>query len=194
MDASDWIALGAFGVSLASFVVAGIAIVYSRRAAQAARDSADEDRRLREIEADRRVDEKEHRHESLAPDLPGEIQGALRPRTGGDGAMYGAVEVNRAYRVRAFGRAGMSLEEITLPTVTPVNEPMEFMIERWAPGRREPAVKEVVFKFWPPVEGADETSAWSCGCGRPTGETMDGPGHWEHRVLVSYYRIEDSIG
>lgn len=195
MEASDWIALAALVVAAAGFGVSVWAIVYARRSAQASRDSADEARRLREIEADRRADEKEHRHEQLAPDLPAEIEAELGGAwSAGQGTLFGSIRVDRAYRVRAFGRAGESLTPLSLPSVAPAGERVRFAIEAWASGRREPNIKEVVFKFWPPVDGADQTSAWNCGCGRPTGETMDGPGHWERRVRVGYYRIEDSIG
>jgi hypothetical protein len=67
---------------------------------------------------------------------------------------------------------------------------MQFAIEPWGSGREEPGTKEILFKFWPPVEGVDRGEVWSCGCGRPGGETMEGPGHWERRVKVILSRPE----
>ncbi|MEO3786962.1 hypothetical protein ABGB12_26870 [Actinocorallia sp. B10E7] len=63
---------------------------------------------------------------------------------------------------------------------------MRLHIEHWPTGREEPKTQEVLFKFWPPLE-ADDADPWSCHCDKPTGETMDGPGHWEQRVQVEYY-------
>ncbi|TYK45103.1 hypothetical protein [Actinomadura decatromicini] len=188
MDTSDLIALAALVVAAAGFGVSVWAIVYSRRSAAASRDSADEARRLREIESDRRTDEKQRRHEELAPELPPEIEAVVGGAWQlGMGALYGTIRVRRSYRVRAYGRAGESLTPLSLPSIVPAGEPLQFVIEPWTSALRtggEPSIKEILFKFWPPVEGVDHGEVWSCGCGRPGGETMEGPAHWERRVRV----------
>lgn len=188
MDTSDWIALGALVVAAGGFGVSLWALMYARRSAQAARDSADEARQLREIEADRRTEEKEKRHEELSPDLPAEIRTELEgARAAGHVSLFGSIRVDRAYRVRAYGRVEDSLVPLSLPSVLPGHgEPVRFAIEHWSDGQDEPRTAEILFKFWPPVEGVDRGELWSCGCGRPGGETLEGTGHWERRVRVNY--------
>lgn len=200
MSKAEWIAsiIGGVGAvtGMVSLVVAIVAVRHSRRSADHAGRSADhageaavEARRLREIEADRRTDEKERRHEELAPDLPSEIEAELGGAwSAGQGTLFGSIRVDRAYRVRAYGRAGESLTLLSLPSVAAGRERVRFAIEPWAPGRDEPGTTEILFKFWPPVESVDRGEVWSCGCGRPGGETMEGPGHWERRVKVIFSR------
>lgn len=190
MDSSDWIALAALVVSVVS---GGGAVWYARQSAAEAGRSADEAERLTRIEADRRSEEKERRHEELAPNLPVEIEAALGGAVSAGAALYGLVQMDRAYRVKAFGRSGPSLTQLAFPSVTRAREPVRFVIEPWTEGSVEPSIKEIVFKLWPPAEG-DVGNVWSCGCGRAAGETetVDGPGHWERRVKVNYYRLEDS--
>lgn len=195
MDASDWIALSALVVAAASCAVAVWAIVYARRSAQASRDSADEARRLREIGADRRTDEKEQRHEHLAPELPSELEAEFRENErlgGGHGSLFGAITIPRSYRVKAVAVMGQSRTELGLSMVVAPGREVEFQIEPWHPDQEAARTTEILFRFWPPIEG-DDVPTWGCGCGRPTGETLDGPGHWEQRVKVNYYRVEDSI-
>lgn len=195
MDTSDWIALAALVVAAAGFGVSVWAIVYSRRSAAASRDSADEARRLREIEADRRADEKESRHERLDPGLPSELEAEFRANEeigGGHGSLFARITVPRGYRVKAEALMGQSRQGIGLGLVVEANREVEFQIEPWFPNQEKPRTKETVFRFWPPLEG-DNVPVWGCGCGRPTGETVDGPGHWEQRALVKFYRVEDSV-
>lgn len=202
MDTSDWIAVAAVVVAVVAAGISAYAIKYARQSAVhagasvvEARRSADEAARLREIEADRRSEEKQRRHEELGPNLPAEIEAVLGARTfaGGGGALYGEIQVDRMYRVQAFGRVGPSLTQLMFPSVTPAHGSVRFVIEPWVQGRVEPSVEEIVFKFWPPVEGVDRGEVWSCRCGQATGETLDGPGHWERRVKVNYYRPQDSV-
>lgn len=220
MDAADWISLSIAAVAAATGIAALVVAVLSynrskdsieqakRSADQAersadhagdavveARRSADEAERMREIEAGRRADEKELRHEKLAPELPAEMEAVLGGRflAPGGGELYGSIEVSRTYRVTAFGRAGASETPLAFPATTRPNEEMRFVIEPWPPARTRPSFEEIVFRFWPPVEGVDQGDMWSCNCGRPGGETMDGAGHWERRVKVNYYNAEDSV-
>jgi hypothetical protein len=196
MGTSDLIALAALMVAAAGLGLSVWALVYSRRSAAASRDSADEAKRLREIEAERRAEERERRHEELGPVLPGQIEAEFRENRrlgGGHGSLFGAITLPRGYRVKAEARIGRSRTELSLGMVVAPGREVEFQIEPWHPEQEKPRTDEIVFRFWPPVEGADDVSAWACGCGRPSGEAMDGPGHWEQRVKVSYYRIEDSV-
>lgn len=191
MDTSDWIALAAVVVSVTSVVVAVIAILYARRSANSARQSADEAMRMREIEEDRRREERERWHHECEPDLPGEVDAAYRPSGGRgseDGALHGSITVPRVYRVQADAVSGQSRRQIALEMLTKPNQPIEFMIERWPRGKTAVDTEEVVFRFWPPIEGADGTGLWTCECGRPGGGRLDGDGHWERRVKVNYRR------
>ncbi|GAA3957228.1 hypothetical protein GCM10023085_44690 [Actinomadura viridis] len=203
MNGAEWGALVIGGVGAAtgigSLVVATVAVRYAKRSAHHAGrsalhagESAAEARHLREIEADRRAEEKEYRHEELAPNLPSAIDAAFKRDVNG-GALYGSITLDRQYRVRAFGCAGESLTELALSSITPLNEAMEFVIEAWAPGQVRPRLVEIIFKFWPPVEGSGHQQVWSCGCGRPNGDSLGGDGHWERRVKVSYYSPENNV-
>lgn len=185
MDTSDWIAL-------AAFVVAVAAAVFARQAVVQARRSADEAARSNEIDEDRRREEREKRHEDLAPEMPGEIDASFRPNRrlgGGHGSLFGTIKVPRGYRVKAEAvTTARSRTELSLGMVVPPDREVEFQIEPWHPEQGAPRTEEIVFRFWPPVEGADDVPSWSCGCGRPGGATLDGAGHWERRVKVTFRR------
>lgn len=198
MDSSDWIALVALVVSIVS---GGAAIKYARRSAVEAkrsadhagasvveaRRSADEAAKMRELEEGRRADEKERWHHDHEPDLPGEIKAKMRRSGAGDaGALRGEITVPGVYRVRADAVAGAASTQIALDGVTKANQPMEFMIERWAPGKTKPDTEEILFRFWPPVEGVDGVGVWACDCGRSVEAVDSEPGHWERRVKVIY--------
>lgn len=198
MDSSDWIALAALVVSIVS---GGAAIKYARRSADEAkrsadhagesvveaRRSADEAAKMRELEEGRRADEKERWHRDHEPDLPGEIKAKMRRGGAGDaGALRGEITVPGVYRVRADAVSGNASTQIALDSVTKANQPMEFMIERWAPGKTKPDTEEIVFRFWPPVEGVDGVGVWTCNCGRSVDAVDSEPGHWERRVKVIY--------
>lgn len=198
LDASDWIAVIAVVVAVVS---GGAAIKYARKSAvQAersadhagdavieARRAADEAAQMRAIETDRRADEKERWHHECEPVLPGEIDASVRG-SGDTAALYGEITVARVYRVRAEAVSGASRIQLSLDMVTKPDQPIEFMIERRPQGKTTVDTEEIVFSFWPPVEGADGTGLWRCDCGRPGGGTMVGPGHWERRVKVSFRR------
>lgn len=182
---------------IAGLVVSIVSIRYVKRSTAHAGESAVESRRLREIEADRRVEEKERRHEDLAPNLPGELELEFRANErlgGGHGSLFGAITLPRGHRVKAEAlMVGGSRSELSLGMVTAADREVGFQVEPWHPEQEKPRTEEIVFRFWPPVEGADDVPAWGCGCGRPTGEGMDGPGHWERRVTVSYQPVENQI-
>lgn len=203
MDSSDWIALVALVVSIVS---GGAAIKYARRSAVEAkrsadhagesvveaRRSADEAKRMRELEEDRRREERERRHEDLAPVLPGEIDAAFKPNQrlgGGHGSLFGTIKLPRGYRVRAEAvTASGSSAELSLGMVVPPDREVEFQIEPRHPDQPAPRTEEIVFRFWPPVGDSDGVPGWSCECGRPTGGTLEGAGHWERRVKVNFRR------
>lgn len=189
MDTSDWIALAALMVAVAGFGVSVWAIVYSRRSAQASRDSADEATRMRELDEDRRREERERWHQEREPVLPGVIEAEYRDSPGhgpGYGALWGTISVPHAYRVRGFAVAGQSWSPLSLDSPIKPNQPIEFMIERWQPGKEMLHTDELVLRFWPPGEAEDGTAVWRCDCGRSAQETQEGHGHWERRVKVNY--------
>jgi hypothetical protein len=144
---------------------------------------------MRELEEGRRVEEKERWHRDHEPELPGEINSKRRVGEGGDpGGLYGEITVPRVYRVRADAVSGPMSRQIALDGVTKAGQSLEFMIEQWVPGQTKPETEEIVFRFWPPVEGTDGTGVWTCACGRAAQEAGDGPAHWERRVKVKYRR------
>lgn len=182
MTRSDWIASAAAVAAFLGVAVALWALVYARR-------SAAEARRLRELEADRREEERQRWHEELGPDLPGEIVAEFRPhpRLGaGMGSLWGKVSFPKTYRVKAVARMGQSRTDLSVPMLVERGQTVDFEIELWHPDQERAKTDEIVFKVWPPVRDADDTPAWSCGCGRPTGESLDGEGHWGQRVKVIY--------
>lgn len=195
MGASDWIALAALVVAVAGLAVAVQAAVSSHRSAKSAERSAEEAAKSRAIDEDRRRQEREQRHEDLAPDLPGNINAEFRPNErlgGGHGSLFGKIVVPRGYRVRAVALMGQSRSELGLGMVVVPGREVEFQIEQWHPDQEAPRTAEIVFRFWPPLEG-DDVPSWECGCDRPTGETADGPGHWEHRATVTYINPASNI-
>lgn len=180
MDAGDWIALAAFVVAVGAGYFAAVS-------ARAARRSADEAARLSGIEAERRHDEREDRHDRLAPPHPGKVAATLEDSAiGGSPSLFATITVPRAYRVQAAGWNGTSRTPISLPLLIHANQPYRFHIEHWPAGREEPQTREVWFRFWPPIEDIDDTDPWTCPCGRPARENTDKPSHWELRVRVTY--------
>jgi hypothetical protein len=154
-------------------------------AAETGRRTADEAAALTEIERDRRQSERQERHENHAPLSPGRIIAELRDGTA-TASLFGSITVTAGYRVLAdaqFATGGST--RIGLPSILHPNQPYDFQIEQWPPGSTQPVTKEIRFRFWPPIEG-DGVDGWTCPCGRPTGESLDGPGHWEWRVPVVY--------
>lgn len=202
MEASDVIALAALVVAVAGLGIAaaglGIAVhaaVSAHRSAKSSARSADEAARSRVIDEERRRDEREERHDGLAPKVPAEIKAEFRPNErlgGGHGSLFGSITMPRGYRVKAEALMGQSRSELGLGMVAAPGREVELQIEPWHPDQEAPRVAEIEFRFWPPLEG-DDVPSWSCGCGRPTGETLEGRGHWEQRVRVDYYRVQDSV-
>lgn len=157
----------------------------ARVSAEASRRSADEAAALTRIEGERRSEERERWHHELGPGAPSAIVAELREGTA-TSSLFGSIIVPRGYRILAdaqFHSGGST--RIGVPTPLRANQPSEFQIEQWPPGATRPVSKEIRFRFWPPLEG-DGVDVWTCPCGRPTGESMDGPGHWEWQVPVVY--------
>ncbi len=157
----------------------------AKASAEAAGRSADEAERMTRIESDRLRDERDARHEALAPVLEGKVtidlEGANPNRLG----LFGWITLARTYRVQAEGWTGSALTPTSgLPVLLHAHTRYKFHIEHWPNGRTKPQTQELRFRFWPPVADLDDTDAWTCPCHRPSGETMNGPGHWEVRVPV----------
>src|SRR5439155_25923889 len=94
--------------------------------------------------------------------------------------------VARGYRIQAEAilDSGTSTSA-GLGNVLHPNREEKFHFEQWPPGSKKAKTREIRIRFWPPLDG-DGVDVWDCPCGRPTGESMDGPGHWEWRVKVEY--------
>jgi hypothetical protein len=144
-------------------------------------------RRLRAsaFEQERIQAERQERHERRTPQPPGQIIAELREGRA-TASLFGSINVPTGYRVIAeaqFATGGST--RIGLPSVLHPNRPYDFEIEKWPPGSTQPVTREIRLRFWPPIEG-DDVDWWTCPCGRPTGESLDGPGHWEWRVPIVY--------
>lgn len=177
MNTSDWIAIGSAGL-------AGWAVLYARSSARSGKDSAASARRSADEAARISTIETERWHDDHKPPSPGQIVAELRAGTPAD-SLWGKISVPHGYRVNAdayYDTGGSTL--LSLPLLHP-NQVYDLHIEQWPPGSTRPKVKEVRIRFWPPLD-VDKIDAWTCPCGRPTGETTDGPGHWEWRVPVVY--------
>jgi hypothetical protein len=188
MNLSDWIAgvsavaaIGSVGVTI-QFGRASMRV--SRQAAESARQTVDEAAKMRAIEGDRRAEEREDLHMRFRPKPPAEIVAELVDGTPIK-SLFGSITVQYGYRVKADAYFhGSGSTPLSISTLHP-NQPADIHIEQWPPGRTHPVTKEIRFRFWPPLE-SDGVDVWTCSCGRPTGESMDGPGHWELTVPVVY--------
>ncbi|MEU9886966.1 hypothetical protein [Sphaerisporangium sp. NPDC051011] len=191
----DW---PAFTVSVLALGVSGFALRQNRKArevaeaseksaaisAAAATKSADEAARLTQIEAARDRVANEASHRQLAPAHPGEIAATLEGEAH-NASLFGSITLTGTYRVQAQGVVGETRTAISgLPLLLHAHKPHRFHIEHWPKDRKRPQTTEILFRFWPPIAEIDDTDPWTCPCGRPTGETMNGPGHWEMRVPV----------
>lgn len=192
MDASTWISLGSAGIAAVSLGISGWAIVYARSSAksnavmaEANRDMAEETTALRVLAAGQRRDETEQVHRDLAPPPPPVFEARLFRGTPAD-SLVASVAVPRGYRIKAEAirddgsSAGAGLGSLLHP-----NQEEKFHFEQWPPGSTQPVTKFIRIRFWPPLPG-DGVDVWDCPCGRPTGEALDGEGHWEWRVPVAY--------
>jgi hypothetical protein len=101
--------------------------------------------------------------------------------------LFGTVTVPRDYRVLADAvyRGGTRVS-LSLDRVLHAGRTYRFPIELWPPGRTEPEVDHIAFRFWVPTD-TDPVEAWKCPCDRPM---VDGAerGHWEWRAPISYDR------
>lgn len=211
MDMTDTIALAsAIGTGVGA-LIAVPSVLYARRAAkagessaasgkdsaaaarasaEASRRSAEEAARLTAIEADRRKEEKERWHHERGPTPPAEIELTLSrdPGSASEGALFATITVPHGYRVRGFAIYDNGNQTDTgLESTLKPNQPQTFFVEHWSPGQKHPRTAKLWIRFWPPLE-PDGLEVWECPCGRPTGESLDGEGHWEWRVPIRYDR------
>jgi len=184
MDTSNTIALGALLVAIAGLGVSVWAVVYARR-------SANEARHMRQIEAERRRDEREDWHRDREPNLPPEVELEYRDSPGhgpGNGALWATVAIPDSYQMRAFAVAGDTWFPLSPNPITRPGWPAELLVEQWPHGKTDLEVKELVFRFWPPSAGESGAAQWRCDCGRPTQVREEGKGHWERHVKVRYHQ------
>lgn len=208
MTTADKIALASTIVAIIATLIAVPSVLYARVAARAATDSAltgrlsaaasqesaeasrrsaEEAAKITVIETARRAEERQRLHDDLGPKPPGEIAAELHKGSATD-SLFGSITVPRGYRVIAdalYVSGGST--RVALTSIIHPNRREDFQIEPWPPGSKHPVTKEIKFRFWPPLE-VDNLDTWTCPCGRPTGESMNGPGHWEWTVPVSYTR------
>ncbi|MEU4576054.1 hypothetical protein [Nonomuraea sp. NPDC023979] len=152
-------------------------------AARSARRSADEAAALRAQDAERLADEREARHDQLAPVHPGVLQANFGTvNFAGQRGLFVYLTLPRSYRVRGRGcYSDTSWTDLTLPGVLDGGVAHNLCIESWTQDQTEPRIQHLLFDLWPPLPG-DAVSLWSCPCGRPSGETLTPPGHWQMRV------------
>ncbi|MEH1058343.1 hypothetical protein V6U89_24425 [Micromonospora sp. CPCC 206171] len=133
--------------------------------------------------------EREREHDRLSPgpvphmnvELESNPRGASLPRT-----LFGVVSVPRDYRVRAEAVIeGGGHTALGLPLLLHAGRSYRFTIEQWPPGRMNPQVEFVLFRFWVPVEEIDKVAGWDCPCDRPMIDGSD-RGHWEWRAPIQY--------
>ncbi|MFG1680746.1 hypothetical protein ACGFNP_11310 [Nonomuraea sp. NPDC049269] len=191
----DWVAVAVAGVTgtiaiviaYASYRASARSADASETSAVASKDSAKEAAKLTQIESQRRQDEREDRHELLAPALPREIETTLEQGSiSGHKSLFANVVVTspRNYRAHVVGWTGTSMVPVSGLDLQVLGQRMyKLHIEHWAADQEAPHVKELRFKFWPPM-GVDESNPWSCACGRPTSEDTERLGHWEIRLPV----------
>lgn len=185
MNASDWISLAALVVAVPGATVGVLSYRYTKKAAASAAQSADEAAALGAIEADRRAEEKERWHHELGPTPPGEFVAELFKGMPTD-SLISTITVQRGYRVQALAvRDHGNITGAGLGNVLHPNREERFHFEQWPPGSKQPVTKEIWIRFWPPLPG-DGVDVWTCPCGKPTGESLEGEGHWEWRVKVTY--------
>lgn len=163
-------------------------LIWSRRSirasetsALAAEASAQEAARTGRLAADAQ-------HEALWSSAPDSIVA----RVEGD-QLVGEFAPPRDCRVIAFamGAGGKRWHKINVPHVVHANQTVRLHIELWPEGKEVPDTENVLFQFWPPVEG-DDATLWTCRCGGPTSQTEAGPGHWEWRVGLNSRRFRSS--
>jgi hypothetical protein len=190
---SDWVGfLGAIGGVIGAVGGIGGAFVAaaakrdSRRSATASERAADAAERSA-FAADRSADadtavagiEQAQQHRALAPPAPSSIEAFFKSNS-----LFGKITVPHDYRAAAEGVYDTGgVHQIGLPMLLRANQPREFQIEPWPAGSKETKTKEIRFRFWPPSE-SDDAPPWSCECGAPAGETLEGRGHWEWLVPV----------
>jgi hypothetical protein len=209
LSTGDTVALASSIGTCIGAVIAVPSVLYARMAAKASRDaadtgqesaeaakasaeaanrSADEAAALNRIEAERREEERERWHADREPTSPGVLEAKLKKGTPADSLM-GTIKVGRAYRVRMQAVFGTGGKTDIGPFLLQPNQETTFEIEMWAPGQKAPKTSEIIIYFWPPFD-VDGVGAWSCPCGRPTGEERGGMnpspgcGHWEWRLPV----------
>lgn len=173
-------------ISGLSLVAAAVAVVISLSSARSARRSASASEAIQRVEEARRPEELQATHDQLAPGYPA-ARFFMKDGTGGS-SLFAEITLPRTYRVQAEGWIGNSYSQLAgLPLLAHGGRPYTVHIEHWPQDRRQPRTEEIRLKLWPPVKDADDNShVWQCPCGRPTGETATGPGHWEVRIPVVY--------
>lgn len=151
------------------------------RSAEAAQASADEAATVNKIE-------REREHDRLGPGpvptivttLEDSARGKSLPRN-----LFGTMTVPRDYRVVAEAvMRGGARTPLGLDRLVHAGRTYRFHIEHWPPGRTEPEVDHIAFRFWVPTE-TDQVEGWTCPCDRPMVEGAD-RGHWEWRAPISF--------
>lgn len=137
---------------VAGVVVAILAKRDAGQSARAASRSADEAVAVTRLGLDKR-------HEELQPEAPGEIVAEAR-----DGALFGTIIVRRDYRFRAVAVLNeRATQDVAAPLLIRANQPLSFQIENWPAGAETPKTREIRFRFWPSIAGADLSARPSFG-------------------------------
>jgi hypothetical protein len=179
--AAALIAVAAWWESRKSRKAAEASATSAETSAAAATRSADEAERQTQIESDRRRDEQESRHDSISPTTDAKITIESLDGKAGKYALFGSITLARDYRVQAEGWIGNSSTPISgLPSLLRAHTTYRFYIEPWSKDQTTARTEKIQLRFWPPVAGVDEVDPWECLCGRPTGETLKGAGHWNY--------------
>lgn len=173
----------------ASNTIADEALQMSRESAMSARESAVAAQATADHERAGLQMQRHERHEQMRPELPPKLSVKFGRGVNGQEYFYVEIEVDRDYRVLADAHMANSSSPAPMDAVLHKGRTAQVFVEHRAPDLREPRVKSIRFRFWPPTD-SDGVDPWACGCGAP--ELADGGrGHWEREVLV--YRRPPAI-
>ncbi|MEV0147956.1 MULTISPECIES: hypothetical protein [unclassified Nonomuraea] len=190
--------------AVAAAAIAAVALYFSATAAIAAKRSAREAAAIAKVEVERREEERERRHDELAPLLPGEIETYIATEHGWVGPgnarryLWGILTLSRDYTI-AIQTAGDWLGPREVYDVE-AGTPRRVKLYPLGPGITNHT--EVQIRFWPPraphSSGPPTTPTWQCYCRRPERPpdrddgrirkrpfVFVGRGHWEKYVRLA---------
>jgi hypothetical protein len=193
-----WIALGAFVLAGAGFLVSVSSARSGRRSADAAVDAAADSRRSadasevaaraaeKSADADQRLAllEAAARHDELAPRFKGRWHLEKSNPDNGTRHLTYRFQLDRDYTFEGIAWT-MNRTSRTTVTVTRPTAPggdWKASVELWSRDRKESAWWELELRFWPPRPEQGRAAPWSCRCDGPGVD--DGAPHWDLVIRI----------